>query len=174
MPIPFVHLHTHSQYSLLDGKCRIEELIKVAKDFNMPALALTDHGVMYGVVDFYKKAKEAGIKPILGCEVYVAPRGRFEKDPIKDKNQHHLVLLAKNQQGYKNLMKLVSLSYQEGFYYKPRVDYDLLERYHEGIIALSGCLAGEIPSLILEGQYDSAKKRAERLKFIFGKENFLP
>ncbi|ACB84145.1 DNA polymerase III subunit alpha [Natranaerobius thermophilus] len=172
MPKPFVHLHTHSQYSLLDGKCRINELVQKAKEYQMPALALTDHGVMYGAVEFYKQAKEAGIKPILGCEVYVAPRGRTVKDPVKDKHQYHLVLLAENQTGYKNLMKLVSLAFKEGFYYKPRVDYELLERYHDGIIALSACLAGEIPTLILQGQYEVAKNRADRLKSIFGQNNF--
>ncbi|OWZ84695.1 DNA polymerase III subunit alpha [Natranaerobius trueperi] len=172
MPKPFVHLHNHSHHSLLDGKCRIEDLVEKAKQLDMPALALTDHGVMYGVVEFYKKAKEAGIKPILGCEVYVAPRSRFDKDPAKDKEQYHLVLLARNQTGYKNLMKLVSLAYQEGFYYKPRVDYELLEQYSEGIIALSACLGGEIPSLILQGQYQKAKDKANKLKEIFGPHNF--
>ncbi len=173
MPTPFVHLHTHSQYSLLDGKCRIEELVTAAKEQNMPALALTDHGVMYGVAEFYKAAKEAGIKPILGCEVYVAPGSRFEKDPVKDKHQYHLVLLAEDQTGYKNLMKLVSMAYQEGFYYKPRVDHELLSKYAEGIIAISACLAGEVPSLILEGQYQLAKERASKLQAIFGNNNFF-
>ena len=168
----FVHLHVHSFYSLLDGQCSPEELIKKAKDEEMPAVAITDHGAMYGVVEFYKQAKAAGIKPIIGCEVYVAAKDRFRKDPMKDKIQYHLLLLAKDETGYKNLLKMVSKAYYEGFYYKPRVDYELLETYNEGIIALSACLSGEISSLILNNQYQSAKQRAKKLKEIYGCDNF--
>jgi len=168
----FVHLHVHSEYSLLDGAARIEELVKKAKEHGMDALAITDHGVMYGVVDFYKKAKEYGIKPILGCEVYIAKRSMKNMEPKKDDEQYHLVLLAKNIKGYKNLMKISSIGFIEGFYYKPRIDISVLEKYSDGLIALSGCLAGKIQTLILDNQYDTAKELALRYSDIFGYGNF--
>ncbi len=167
----FVHLHNHSEYSLLDGMCRIEELILKAKQFNMPAVALTDHGALYGAFYFYSKAKELGIKPIIGVEVYKARKSRLDKQPGVDKDQHHLVLLAQNLTGYKNLLKLVSKAHLEGFYYKPRVDFEILEEFKEGIIALSGCLSGEIPSLILENQLTQAEKTLEKYLKVYG-ENF--
>src|SRR5690606_6952713 len=136
------------------------------------SLAITDHGVMYGVVEFYKQAKALGIHPVIGCEVYIAPRSMKEKEARSDSNYAHLVLLAENQQGYKNLMKLVSIGFLEGFYYKPRIDYETLSKYHEGLICLSGCIGGDIPRLLLEGQYDKAKGLAERLNNIFGHGNF--
>ena len=141
----FTHLHVHTEYSLLDGSCKIGELVARAKELGMDSMAVTDHGVMYGVIDFYKAAKEAGIKPILGSEVYVAPGSRFDREPggEGEDRYYHLVLLAENDTGYHNLMKIVSKGFVEGFYYKPRVDYEVLETYHEGIIALSACLAGE-------------------------------
>ncbi|UMZ74494.1 DNA polymerase III subunit alpha [Natranaerofaba carboxydovora] len=169
----FVHLHVHTQYSLLDGASRVKELIEMVKEKNMNAVAITDHGVMYGVVDFYKEARAKGIKPILGSEVYVSPRTRFDKDPKIDSNQYHLVLLAENETGYKNLMKLVTKSYLEGFYYKPRVDTELLERHSEGLIALSACLGGEIPTSILKSDYEKAKEKAMQYKSIFGENNFF-
>jgi len=163
----FVHLHTHTEYSLLDGASRIDELIRAAKDANMEAIAITDHGVMYGAVEFYKTAHKEGIKPIIGCEVYVAPRSRFNKEGRADKEYAHLVLLAKDATGYQNLIKLVSLAFTEGYYYKPRIDYDLLEEHSEGLICLSACLAGDIPQFLLNGNYDEAKKLAIRLKNMF-------
>lgn len=168
----FVHLHVHTQYSLLDGFTKIKNLMESCKELGMDAVAITDHGVMFGVVDFYKEAKKQGIKPIIGCEVYVATRSRFDKENI-DKKSYHLVLLAESQEGYQNLIKLVSLGFTEGYYYKPRIDYELLERYHEGIIALSACLAGEVQQRLLEGNYESAKEAALRLKTIFGDGNFF-
>lgn len=170
---PFVHLHVHSEYSLLDGAGRLEELVEAAVSLGMPALALTDHGVMYGVVDFYKAAKAQGIKPILGCEVYVAPRSRFDKEPHRDHFQYHLVLLAENETGYRNLMALVSAAYLEGFYYKPRVDKELLARHQEGLIALSSCLAGEIPTLLLNGQEEKAYDAAAWYLEVFGRKGFF-
>ncbi|MDP3012604.1 MAG: DNA polymerase III subunit alpha, partial [Candidatus Subteraquimicrobiales bacterium] len=169
----FIHLHTHSEYSLLDGAARIKDLVNRAKDLDMPALALTDHGVLYGAIDFYEAAREAGIKPIIGCEVYVAPKSRFEKSPRKEDAPHHLVLLAKNNNGYRNLMRLVTLGFFEGYYYKPRVDKELLAQYREGLIALSGCISGEIPKLILAKKIDEAKACALEFRDIFGKENFF-
>lgn len=170
---PFVHLHVHSEYSLLDGAARLEELVEAAASWGMPALALTDHGVMYGVVDFYKAAKARGIKPILGCEVYVAPRSRFDREPHRDNFQYHLVLLAENEVGYRNLMALVSAAYLEGFYYKPRVDRELLARHREGLIALSSCLAGEIPTLLLNGQEEKAFEVAGWYREVFGPGSFF-
>ncbi|MGI6097477.1 MAG: DNA polymerase III subunit alpha [Dethiobacteria bacterium] len=170
--VDFVHLHTHTEYSLLDGAGRIRDLVAAAREQGMSALAITDHGVMYGVIDFYKAAKEAGIKPIIGCEVYVSPRSRFDKEAKLDDYQFHLVLLARDRQGYKNLMQLVSRGFTEGFYYKPRIDFELLEQYSEGLIALSGCLAGEIPSLILKGKEEEAREVAIRYRSLFGKENY--
>jgi len=137
----FVHLHVHSEFSLLDGANRIKDLPVRAKELGMDAIALTDHGVMFGAIDFYKACKNEGIKPIIGCEVYVAPRSRFDKEANIDNHYYHLILLAKNQIGYKNLSNLVSQGFTEGFYYKPRIDYEILEKYHEGLICLSACLA---------------------------------
>lgn len=168
----FVHLHNHSEYSLLDGACRIKELIAKAVELNMPAIAITDHGVLYGVIDFYREAMKQGIKPIIGCEVYVAPRSRFDKEARIDDEQYHLVLLCKNEVGYRNLVQLVSRAYTEGFYYKPRVDHQLLAEYSEGLIALSACVAGEIPQLILAGKKEEAVKRALFYKDLFGEGNF--
>lgn len=169
----FVHLHVHSEFSLLDGAARVKSLAQKAAQMGMPAMALTDHGVMYGVIDFYKAAKEAGIKPVIGCEVYVAPRGRQDRDPRLDSRQYHLVLLAKNQEGYRNLMELVTRGFSEGFYYKPRVDHELLARFKGGLVALSACLAGEIPSLLLQEQYEGAVKLVSFYKEVFGAENFF-
>lgn len=170
----FVHLHVHSEYSLLDGAIRIKDLVSKAKEFNMPAVALTDHGVMYGVVDFYKEAKKEGIKPIIGSEVYVASRSRFDKDASSgDAERGHLILLCKNNEGYKNLTKLVSLGFIEGFYYKPRIDKELLRRYSNGLIGLSACLAGEIPRAIIENNYDKARELAIEYNEIFGQGNFF-
>ncbi|HHX76826.1 MAG TPA: DNA polymerase III subunit alpha [Firmicutes bacterium] len=168
----FVHLHTHTEYSLLDGAARLKDLAEKAKDLGMPALAITDHGTMYGVIDFYKICKKAGIKPIIGCEVYVAPRSRFDKEARKDDFQYHLVLLARNEAGYKNLMKLVTRGFTEGFYYKPRVDKELLKEYAGGLIALSACLAGEIPSLLLQGDSKKAAAAAISYRDIFGSGNY--
>ncbi len=163
----FVHLHTHTEYSLLDGASVIEDLVIRCKELGMDALAITDHGVMYGAVEFYKAAHKHGIKPIIGCEVYVAPRSRFDKAGKADKEYAHLVLLAKNTVGYENLIKLVSLAYTEGYYYKPRIDYDLLERHSEGLVCLSACLAGDIPQYLLNGNFEEAKNLASRLKNMF-------
>ena len=168
----FTHLHVHTGYSLLDGSCKIKEIIRRAKELNMTSLAITDHGVMYGVIDFYKEAKANGIKPILGCEVYVSPASRFEKQAKQGDRYYHLILLAKNNKGYENLTKIVSKGFTEGFYYKPRIDFELLEKYHEGIIALSACLAGEIPKLISRGREDEARKAAKKYKDLFGEDSF--
>lgn len=168
----FVHLHVHTEYSLLDGANRIKDLIQRVKELGMDSIAITDHGVMYGVVDFYKEAKKNGIKPILGCEVYTSKRSMQDKQSGIDSDYGHLVLLAKNQTGYKNLMKIVSLGFTEGYYYKPRVDYQTLEKYSEGIIALSACLSGDIPSAILNNDYEKAVELSNRLNSIFGQDNF--
>lgn len=168
----FVHLHTHTEYSILDGASRIKDIIKTAVENEMPSVAITDHGVMYGNLIFYSEAKAAGIKPILGCEVYVAPRSRTQRDARLDKEQHHLVLLAKNEKGYKNLIKLVSTAFSEGFYYKPRVDKELLGQYNEGLIALSACLGGEIPHYIMKHDLEHAEKSLGEYLDIFGKDNF--
>lgn len=170
----FTHLHVHTEYSLLDGSSKIKEITSRAKELGMKSLAITDHGVMYGVIDFYKAAKEVGIKPILGCEVYVAPGSRFDKQPGESESRYyHLVLLAENNTGYKNLMKIVSRGFTEGFYYKPRVDYEVLEQFHEGIIALSACLAGEVQRYLARGMYDAGCEAAKRYEGIFGKGNFF-
>lgn len=169
----FTHLHLHTEYSLLDGACRIEPLVLRAKELGMTSLAITDHGNMYGAVDFYKTCKKHGIKPIIGCEVYVAPRTRFDREKVLDKDYNHLILLCENEKGYKNLIKLVSLSYTEGYYYKPRVDHDILEKYHEGLICLSACLAGEIPQAILERDYERAKNTALWYRDVFGEDNYF-
>jgi len=170
----FTHLHVHTEYSLLDGSCKVKELVARAKELKMDSLAITDHGVMYGVIDFYRAAREVGINPILGCEVYVAPNSRWDRETGKsDERYHHLVLLAENNVGYANLMKIVSKGFTEGFYYKPRVDYEILETYHEGIIALSACLAGIIASNLRMSFYEEAKKEALKLQSIFGPNNFF-
>lgn len=173
MTADFVHLHVHSEYSLLDGASRLENLVQKAVEYEMPSIALTDHGVMYGVVDFYKLAKKAGINPVIGCEVYIAPRSRFDKEAHIDDTFHHLVLLAENNQGYKNLVSIVSKAYMDGFYYKPRADKELLAQHNQGIIALSACLAGEIPRLIVNDNYEKAKKTACEYREIFGKDNYF-
>ena len=170
----FTHLHLHTGYSLLDGSSKIPELVKRVKELGMDACAITDHGVMYGVIEFYKACKAEGIKPIIGCEVYVAPGSRFEKGKEKSAERYnHLILLAENDTGHKNLMKLVSRGFTEGFYYKPRVDYELLSEYHEGIIASSACLAGIVPTKLRNGDYEGAKAEAMRLQDIFGENNFF-
>lgn len=170
----FTHLHLHTGYSLLDGSSKIPELVRRVKELGMDACAITDHGVMYGVIEFYKACKAEGIKPIIGCEVYVAPGSRFEKGKEKSAERYnHLILLAENDTGHKNLMKLVSRGFTEGFYYKPRVDYELLSEYHEGIIASSACLAGIVPTKLRNGDYEGAKAEAMRLKDIFGENNFF-
>lgn len=168
----FVHLHVHSEFSLLDGACRISELPKKAKELGQTALAITDHGVMYGVIDFYKAAKKEGIKPIIGCEVYLAPRSRFDRVHELDSKPRHLVLLCKNQTGYQNLCALVSRSFKEGFYSNPRIDMELLQTHSEGLIALSACLAGEIPRLLLMGDYDAAKQHALIMQGLFGPDGY--
>ena len=169
----FTHLHVHTEYSLLDGSSKIKELTSRAKELGMDSMAITDHGVMYGVIDFYRAAREAGIKPILGCEVYVAPGSRFDRESgAGDDRYYHLILLAENNAGYKNLMKIVSKGFVDGFYYKPRVDLELLSTYHEGIIALSACLAGEVQKYLARGMYEEAKRSALRYYEIFGKDHF--
>ncbi len=168
----FVHLHLHSEYSLLDGACRIADIPKIAKEAGHTAVAITDHGAMYGVVAFYKACMEQGIKPIIGCEVYVAKRSRFDKTHDLDSSSYHLVLLVENETGYRNLIEMVSKSFTEGFYSKPRVDMELLSAHHEGLIALSACLAGYIPRMITAGEYDSALAYAEQMRDIFGEDHF--
>ncbi len=169
----FVHLHTHSHYSLLDGLAKIDDLINRAKELGMKALALTDHGNLYGAIEFYKKALKADIKPILGVEAYVAPRSRFEKQPKIDDNYFHLTLLAENEAGWKNLIQLITKAHLEGFYYKPRVDKELLKQHRDGLIALSGCLGGEIPQLILNNKIPEAEKVIKDYQEIFGPDNFF-
>ena len=170
----FTHLHVHTEYSLLDGSNKIKEYVSRVKELGMNSAAITDHGVMYGVIDFYKAARAAGIKPILGCEVYVAPGSRFDRELSHgDDRYYHLVLLAENNQGYQNLMKIVSKGFVEGYYYKPRVDMEVLETYHEGIIALSACLAGEVQRYLVRGLYDEAKETAYKYEKCFGKGNFF-
>ncbi len=169
----FAHLHVHTEYSLLDGAARINDLLDAAKSFGMTSLAITDHGTMYGVIDFYKAALKRGIKPIIGCEVYVAPHSRFDRDKIDGMKYFHLILLAENNTGYKNLVKLASQAATEGFYYRPRVDKEILREHHEGLIALSACLAGEIPRAILEGDFAHAKALIAEYVEIFGRDNFF-
>ena len=170
----FTHLHVHTEYSLLDGSNKIEEYVSRVKELGMDSAAITDHGAMYGCIDFYKAAKAAGIRPILGCEVYVAPGSRFDRDVGDQEDKYyHLVLLAENNKGYSNLMKIVSRGFVEGFYYKPRVDMELLEKYHEGLIALSACLAGEVPRYLARGMYEDAKAAALRHQEIFGEGNYF-
>lgn len=169
----FVHLHVHSEYSLLDGANRIKTLPKVAKELGMDAIAITDHGVMYGAIEFYKACKEEGIKPIIGCEVYVAPRSRFDKEAGIDNKYNHLILLAKNSEGYKNLSKMVSIGFTEGYYYKPRIDLETLEKYHEGLVCCSACLAGSLPQAILDGNMEKAEEIASWYKNLFGEDYYL-
>ena len=170
----FTHLHVHTEYSLLDGSNKIKEYVSRVKELGMNSAAITDHGVMYGVIDFYKAARAAGIKPVLGCEVYVAPGSRFDRELSHgDDRYYHLVLLAENNQGYQNLMKIVSKGFVEGYYYKPRVDMEVLETYHEGIIALSACLAGEVQRYLVRGLYEEAKETAYKYEKCFGKGNFF-
>ncbi len=162
----FTHLHVHTEYSLLDGFSRVKTLVKRAKEKGMTAVAITDHGCMFGAIDFYKAAKAEGIKPIIGCEVYTAPRKLTDKDPNYDKHQGHLVLLAKDMTGYKNLIKIVSKSYVDGFYYKPRTDMDELKKHSQGLIALSACLAGDVPRAIMNGKVDEWKKTLHIFMYI--------
>ena len=169
----FVHLHVHSEFSLLDGANRIKDLPVRAKELGMDAMAITDHGVMFGAIDFYKACKANGIKPIIGCEVYVAPRRMADRDPSIDNRYNHLILLAKDNNGYKNLAKLVSLGFTDGFYYKPRIDKEVLEKYHEGLICSSACLAGEVASEIVKGDMEAAKKSALWFKSVFGEDYYL-
>ena len=168
----FAHLHVHTEYSLLDGACRIRDMMSHVKSMGQTAIAITDHGVMYGCIDFYKAAKDAGIKPIIGCEVYVARRSMEDRVHGIDNDPYHLVLLCENRKGYENLCYMVSRAFTDGFYGKPRVDLALLEEYHEGLIALSACLAGGIPQFLLNEDYASAEKYARRLSEIFGEDHF--
>ena len=169
----FCHLHTHTEYSLLDGETSIKKLVARVKELGMDSCAITDHGSMYGVVDFYREAKAQGIHPVIGCEVYMAPRSRFDKVHDIDNKTSHLILLAENQKGYKNLIKLVSAGYIDGFYYKPRIDFEMLKEHSEGIIALSACIAGEVPKALLRGDYDEAKKIALKYAEVLGKDNYF-
>ena len=169
----FCHLHTHTEYSLLDGEASIKKLVARVKELGMDSCAITDHGSMYGVVDFYREAKAQGIHPVIGCEVYMAPRSRFDKVHDIDNKTSHLILLAENQKGYKNLIKLVSAGYIDGFYYKPRIDFEMLKEHSEGIIALSACIAGEVPKALLRGDYDEAKKIALKYAEVLGKDNYF-
>ncbi|MBR6977673.1 MAG: PHP domain-containing protein, partial [Lachnospiraceae bacterium] len=170
----FTHLHVHSEYSLLDGSAKIKELVQTAKEQGFTSLAITDHGVMYGVIEFYRACKKAGIKPILGCEVYVAPKSRLDREPgMSDERYHHLILLAENDLGYHNLMKIVSQGFKDGFYYRPRVDKDILRTYHEGLICSSACLAGEVQRYLGKNMYPEAKKTALQYLDIFGEGNYF-
>lgn len=170
----FTHLHVHTEYSLLDGSCKINEIVKRAKELGMENLAITDHGNMYGVIDFYRAAGDAGINPVIGCEVYVASGSRFDREVNRGEERYnHLVLLAENNEGYSNLMKIVSKGFTDGFYYRPRVDYEVLSEYRRGIIALSACLAGIVPMYLRLGRYEDAKKEALRLSEVFGEDNFF-
>ena len=170
----FTHLHVHTEYSLLDASSKIKELVARAKELGMDSLAITDHGVMYGVIDFYRAAREAGIRPVLGCEIYVCPGSRFDREiGVGEDKYYHLILLAENNEGYQNLMKIVSAGFVEGFYYKPRVDYETLERYSRGLICLSACLAGEVQRNLARGMYEEGKKAALRYQRIFGEGNFF-
>ncbi|MDI7246681.1 MAG: DNA polymerase III subunit alpha [Bacillota bacterium] len=168
----FAHLHLHTQYSLLDGACKLPDLMTRARELGVTTLAMTDHGVLYGAIDFYKAAEKHGVKPIIGCELYVAKRTRHDRTPHVDDDQYHLVVLAKDEAGYRNIVKLSSIGFVEGFYYKPRVDLEVLDRHREGIIALSACLAGEIPSFLLQGNYEAARRKAAEYREIYGPDNF--
>ena len=168
----FTHLHVHSHYSLLDGLPKIDEILEYVQKLGMDSIAITDHGNIYGAVEFYKKAKAKGIKPIIGAEMYVAYERIIDKRPNIDDKRYHLVLLVKNKEGYKNLVKLITRSHLEGFYYKPRIDEELMSKYSGGLICLSGCLQGKIPRLILSKKIEQAEKVALRYQEIFGKDNF--
>ena len=171
----FTHLHVHTEYSLLDGSNKIKEYVARVKELGMDSAAITDHGVMYGVIDFYRAARAEGINPILGCEVYVAPGSRFDREAGSGEDRYyHLVLLAENNQGYANLMKIVSKGFTEGFYYKPRVDLAVLKEYHEGIIALSACLAGEVARYLQRGMYEDANGSSSSISGYFWQREFLP
>ncbi len=169
----FVHLHVHTQFSLLDGACRFQELFDMTNRYRMPALAITDHGNMFGAIDFYLGAQKAGIKPIIGAEVYIAPNSRFEKSArvMQEKNSH-LILLVKDEQGYRNLMKLISSGFLEGFYYKPRIDKEILANYSKGLIGLTACIKGEAPQLLQQNRFNDALKVVDDYYQIFGKDNF--
>ena len=170
----FTHLHVHTEYSLLDGSNKIREYVSRVKELGMTSAAITDHGAMFGVIEFYRECRKQGINPVIGCEVYVAVGSRLDKNLSQHEGRYyHLVLLAENDTGYRNLMKLVSRGYTEGFYYKPRVDRGLLQEYHEGLIALSACLAGEVPRLLQENRYEDAKRAALEHQEIFGKGNYF-
>ena len=172
-PADYVHLHNHTQYSLLDGLTKVPALIDYVKDRGMQSVAMTDHGTMSGIIEFYKTANAAGVKPVLGMETYVAPRKHNDRDPSKDKTPFHLILLAMNNTGYENLMRLSSIANLEGFYYKPRLDHELLEKYNEGIIVLSGCIGGEVGDALRNGQYDQAKEIASWYKSVFGDRYYI-
>jgi DNA polymerase-3 subunit alpha len=169
----FVHLHVHTQYSLLDGAIRIDDLLRRAAEFDMQAATVTDHGTMFGAVEFFEKAKAAGIKPIIGCEIYVAPKTRFDKTPLDNKEISHLILLARNAEGYRNLCKLATAAQLEGFYYKPRIDKEILKECSQGLIGLSACLHGEIPRRIQQGRIERADEVANGYREIFGENNFF-
>ena len=171
--IPFVHIHTHTEYSFLDGAIKIKELAKLAKKWNMPAAAITDHGGLFGAMEFHSKLSAEGIKPILGFEAYVAPKSRLSRNPGEDKKSHHLVLLAKNKKGWQNLMVLSSAGYMDGFYYKPRIDMDILRDHSEGLIATSACIGGAIPVALYAGDKAKAKTLTEEFLKIFGEGNFF-
>jgi len=171
--ISFTHLHVHTQYSILDGASDVPALVKKAKEDGMPAVCITDHGNMFGVKHFYNEAKKQGIKPIIGCEIYIASGSRFEKTGKEDRSGNHLILLAKNKTGYENLSKIVSYAWIEGFYYTPRIDWDLLRKYHEGIIACSACLGGEVPQAIMEKGEAAGEAKALEYKELFGDDFYL-
>src|SRR5947199_6393981 len=171
MPAPFVHLHCHTDYSLLDGACEIKQLMNLVAEQKMPAVAMTDHGNLFGAVEFYNAAKDKGVHPVIGCEAYVSQQGHKTRSDTDRYN--HLILLCENQDGYRNLIKLVSTAYLDGFYYKPRVDLDLLQQHSKGLIAMSACLRGHIPETILNEKYDDARRMAHQYGDIFGKGNFF-
>ena len=170
--MPFAHLHVHTEYSLLDGACRIKGLAKRVRELGQTAVAVTDHGVMYGAIDFYRACKAEGVKPVIGCEVYVAPRTRFDKQHEFDAEARHLVLLCENEEGYRNLSYMVSQAFLEGFYIKPRIDLDLLREHCGGLIACSACLGGEVPKLLAAGDYDKAKEVALEMRELFGADGY--
>ena len=168
----FTHLHLHTEYSLLDGACRIEQLVRRVKELGQTAVAITDHGVMFGVIDFYRACKAAGIKPVIGCEVYVAPRTRFDRVHELDSSARHLVLLCRNEEGYRNLSYMVSMAFTEGFYIKPRIDMELLRAHSGGLVALSACLGGEIPRRLRNGDYEGARAHALEMRELFGEDGY--